>query len=822
MRIYKRLFPAVILLSGTLLLAACDSPEERAEKHFQNAIALIQDNDVDRAIVELRNVFELNSGHIKARQALAELHMQQGNERAAFAQYSILAERDPDDYESRIQLAQLAFNFGSWDEMDRLGTQAMELAPDDPRVKAIALTLAYREAANDGEASDRREMGNQAIKMLEQNPESLLLRSLIMDHSIREQDFARALAEIDWLIGNDRKRARYYQERLRILAMMQDSEGIETQLREMVKIFPEDSGQKATLIRYLVSQNDLDGAEAFLRELVDEAAPDETGAKVDLIRFLAETGDLEKARKETAKAISESNDPLPFQIIGAGFDFTEGKRTEAIAALQNVLETSKASGEGVTSEQTDSVKVLLAEMLLKTGNEVGARTHVEELLAENSTHPKALKMQAAWQIDADETGPAIAALRLVLDQNPDDADAMTLMANAYSRTGEADLAKDFLAQAVQASGNAPSESLRYASVLIDDERYLPAEDVLIPALRLDRTNTRLLSMLGQLYLRMEDYGRATGVIDSLRRIGGEQAIQVANGLEAEQLNLQKGPSEAMAHLEGLANETDATVGTRIALVRARISTGDLNGALALAKELREADPDSKALLVVLAVAHTAARDYDAAASLYKELIDDAPRNAGAWLRLSQVGLLKGDREAAKSAIDGGLTHAPEDPDLLWARASIAESDGDIETAIKIYEILYEQNSSSTVVANNLASLLSTYRTDEASQARAWTIGRRLRGSDFPALQDTYAWLLHQRGDSAEALPILESAAEGLPADPIVQYHLGQVYLAVDRSEEALEQFRKSIEIAGPADSRPQIEEARKLMQSLQNPDPAQE
>lgn len=822
MRISKPLLPAAILLIGTLLLAACDSAEERAEKHFQSAVALIQEGDVDRATVELRNVLGLDSGHIKARQTLAELHIQQGNERAAFAQYSILAERDPEDYESRIQLARMAFNFGSWDELERIGIQAMELVPDDPRVKVIALTLAYRKAANDGETSDRREMGNQAMRMLDENPENLFLRSLVMDHSIREQEFARALDEADWLIGTDPTRNRYYQERLRILAMQQDMEGIKTQLREMVKIFPEDSAQKTTLIRYLVSQNDLDGAEAFLRELVDEAAPEEPGAKVDLIRFLAETGDLKKAREETTKAISESADPSPFQIIEAGFDFTEGNRTVAIATLQDVLETSKASDEGVTSKQTENVKALLAEMLLKTGNEVGARTHVEELLAENPTHPNALKMQAAWQIEADEAGAAIAALRLVLDQKPDDAGAMTLMANAYDRTGQPDLAKDFLAQAVQASGNALSESLRYARLLIEEERYLPAEDVLIPALRLDRTNTRILLMLGQLYLRMEDYGRVTSVVDSLRRIGGEQAIQAANGLEAEKLNLQKGPSEAMAHLESLATQTNATVGTRIALVRARISTGDVEGALALAKKLREANPDSQALLVVLAVAHTAAREYDAAATLYKELIVDRPRRAGVWLRLSQLGLLNGDRDAAKSAIDEGLSHTPEDPDLLWARASIAEADGNIEAAIEIYEILYKQNSGSTVVANNLASLLSNYRPDEASQARAWTIGRRFRGSDIPALQDTYAWLLHQQGNSAEALPILQSATEGLPTDPLVQYHLGQVYLALEKPEQALEMFRKSIDIAGPVDSRPQIEEARQLIQRLQNLDPVQE
>ncbi|MGC9418483.1 MAG: tetratricopeptide repeat protein, partial [Rhodovulum sp.] len=159
--------------------------------------------------------------------------------------------------------------------------------------------------------------------------------------------------------------------------------------------------------------------------------------------------------------------------------------------------------------------------------------------------------------------------------------------------------------------------------------------------------------------------------------------------------------------------------------------------------------------------------------------------------------------------------------LLWAKASFEEQDGDVDGAIEIYETLYAQNSSSVVVANNLASLLATYRDDAASLDRAWTIARRLRDADAPALQDTYGWILHRRGNSAEALPYLEAAAQGLPNDPLVQYHLGQAYIALDQPQDALEQFRKAVEIAGPADTRPQIEDARVLVQSLQDAAPAE-
>lgn len=396
---------------------------------------------------------------------------------------------------------------------------------------------------------------------------------------------------------------------------------------------------------------------------------------------------------------------------------------------------------------------------------------------------------------------------------------MTLMARAYSRAGQPDLAKEFLALAVEASGNAPAETLRYARLLIGEESYLPAEDILLTALRLAPTNTDILIALGQLYLQMEDFGRAQSVADTLRRIGGESAVQAANGIEAERLNRQRGTGEAMAFLEELADDAEATLATRISVVRARLGTGDIAGALALAEELKRDNPDNESLDVVLAVARAVNGDLDAAAATYRDLLASDPARPGIWLELSRLQQRQGDRDAARATIDEGLGHTPEDANLLWAKASFQEQDGDVDGAIEIYETLYAQNSSSVVVANNLASLLATYRDDAASLDRAWTIARRLRDADAPALQDTYGWILHRRGNSAEALPYLEAAAQGLPNDPLVQYHLGQAYLALDRAEEALAQLRKAIEIAGPADRRAQIEEARALVQELQTAPP---
>jgi len=57
--------------------------------------------------------------------------------------------------------------------------------------------------------------------------------------------------------------------------------------------------------------------------------------------------------------------------------------------------------------------------------------------------------------------------------------------------------------------------------------------------------------------------------------------------------------------------------------------------------------------------------------------------------------------------------------------------------------------------------------------------------------------LFRRGAVREALPYLEGASAGLPQDPTVQLHLGEVYAALNRREEALVQLNKALEVAGP-------------------------
>ena len=458
-------------------------------------------------------------------------------------------------------------------------------------------------------------------------------------------------------------------------------------------------------------------------------------------------------------------------------------------------------------------KITLARMLATSGNDVGARQLVEEVLAQDATQVEALKMSAEWLIESDQTDQAISALTLALDQSPEDADAMTLLARAHQRNGNPELAQDLLSLAVEASGNAPAESLRFARLLIEQEQFRPAEDTLVNALRASPDNTALLSLLGEIYLQTEDFPRALQVEATLRRIESRAAVEIADRLRVQILNQRDGRDQAVAFLEQLASQEGATA-AKASLLRARVRDGDRDAALALADELMAENPSNPRLALVKGNTLVALREFDGAEAEFRRLTDENAANTPAWAQLARVLSAQGKVDAARSSVDAGLAANPDAANLLWAKASFLESANDIDGAIGIYEGLYERNPNSLIIANNLASLLATYRDDDQSLERAYEVARRLQGTTTPPFQDTIGWILFRRGDVEDALTYLQPAADALQDDPIVQYHLGRALVAAERPEDALEAFRRAVEVADEADARSQIADARAEIERL--------
>lgn len=765
--------------------AGCKTTEEKIKEHFQSAQTLREDGDYERALVELRNVFKLDGRHKDARLMYAKVEETRGNFKEAFGQYLRLVEQYPENLVGRRALARLALEANNWDEVEKHIKVAAEIAPEDPLVRAIKASLAYRDGLLNDSSETREAAVAEARQLVKSDAGGPIARRLIIDDLLRRQDWNAALREVNAALEQQPDNRRLYTIRLGVMEKLGRSAEIEAQLEDMLDRFPDDRNVERMLLRWYVSRDRIDDAEEFLRDAAGAAKAD-AAARVRLVEFLTRYRGRDAALAELDKTISgveSAEDKALFRAMRASLNFAAGTREDAMAELEEILETA------APSEQTGRIRIALAKMRIATGNSVGARALVEEVLAEDKTSVEALKLKAGWLIDDDKTGDALVELRRALNQSPRDPEVMTLMARAHERAGNRDLMAEMLSNAVDASGNAAEESVRYATYLISEGNLLPAESVLQDALRLQPDHVELLRLLGDVYVRMQDWPRLETVINALERSDTQRSKAIANDLTVRLLASRNRSEELESFLQGLAESDESGLNAESAIIRKRLAEGDAEGALSYVDQLLEEEPDNQALRYLRAGVLALTGEPGKAIGIYRDLLKQAPQTEQLWLTLYRLHTAMGNQKKAEAVLEEGLSALPDAPNLLWAKAGRLERMGKIENAITIYEKLYESNSNSLVVANNLASLISSYNDTTEGLERAYNIARRLRGTDVPAFQDTYGWIAFRLGNHEEALGYLEPAAENLPNEPLVRYHLAEIYAALGRRKDARSEYQ---------------------------------
>lgn len=801
-------FPRLIsvLLSATLFLSACESSEERAQKHFESGMALLEEGDTARAFVEFRNVLKLNPRHKETRLTIARTQNANGDRQLAFRSYLQLIEHYPDNLEGHVELSEIAFLARDLEAAERHGLAAKNIDAENQRAMVVVSAIEYINARRDSDNDVARKQAAVLSERLLQHPSDPIARRIVIEHLIEIGDSDRAMETIEKGLEFEPKDFDMWMAKLRLQAQADDQIGVEETLRVLVANYPENPELRQMLITFYLETGDLDGAEGYLRELAE--LPDaEPGTKMVVVQFLTQNRGAEAARAELNRLIDENDDTLAYNVLLASMDFEEGQTDQAIAAIETLLVDAEPKAD------TQSARVVLARMLQGTGNPVGARARVEEILLDDPNHVEALKMQAVWLTQEDKPGDAIVALRNAMTSAPRDADIMTLLAQAHERAGARELAGERYAVAVEVSGSAPAESLRYANFLTTDERSEAAISVLQEALTRAPQNIDLQSNLALLYIREQDWNRATRIVWSLRAMNTEAANTVANRIETEVLSRQERTEDTIEFLEGLVEGGDTNTATLSALLQNQVRDGRLDAATELLEKRLADDPENPDLRFLRAGIYVLSDKGDKAEAEYRKLLEEFPGNDQVLNTLYGRLVASGRDVEAGALIEQTLAVNPDAQAALFIKASRLERDKDFEGAIEIYERLYGFDSNNLVLANNLASLITTHRTDVEGLERAFAIAGRLRGTDVPPFQDTYGWIEYRRGNHEEALTYLEPAAQGLPDDPFVQYHLAMTYIALERAEDARAALNRMLELETDAEL-PQFVSAREELAKL--------
>lgn len=795
---WLRALPMVAML----FIAACDSPEERVEKHFARGMALLEDDSASKARLEFRNALRINPDHVGSRYQLGVMAEQEGNIRVAASQYGRVAELDPANIDVRLKLALFNMGAGELDTAKTYAEEALELAPENAEALGIYGGILYRLGDFDRAVATAQ----QATAI---DPDTVTAHVVIISDMLRNEQPDEAMAALDGLLERLPEDETLNLLKLAMLANKGDEQGLESHLVRLIELFPDQPQFRVSLAQLYVSTNRPDAAKAQMRALLADR-PDDQERALALVQLIARVDGRDAARAELerligAASVADSGYVRTLTIALAELHVAEGRPDDALALLRSGVEVASRKADG------DRLRVKLAEIELAQGNREVAKTLVDGVLEDDANNSDALAIRAILEIDDYRPEDAILTLRQALSVDPQNARLLLLEARAHERNGNPTLAMERLASAVRASNFDPAIALQYAAALQGRDQTASAETVIEEAARRHPGNRDLLTRLAGLRLAMNDPAGANAVAEQLRALdnGGDTAQRITAATLLREGRIDEGTSI----LEGMLNDPEGGRGVLGELVASYISRNQTDRAVALLDDLIAQNPANLQAQILRAELYLRDGDQRAAEDALRRGVAAAPQSNAGYIILARLKLQQGDMNGAMEAVQGGLEAIPDDAALRLFLAQLLEQNGEFDRAIAVYSDLYENNQDSALLANNYASLLAEFReNDPESVAKAQRIARRLRGSTVPHFQDTYGWIAFLSGNTAEAVEVLSEAATALPNNALVRYHLGRVQAAAGNPDAA----RTELEAALTIDPNfPKAISARETLATLQ-------
>ena len=334
----------------------------------------------------------------------------------------------------------------------------------------------------------------------------------------------------------------------------------------------------------------------------------------------------------------------------------------------------------------------------------------------------------------------------VLSGAPDMIDAYLLRANILSRLGRDEAALQFIADAVARWPKEPRLRLFYARKLVDMKRYAEAREQFGRLLAQQPQMVDAIYALGLLNLQLREPDKARGYFERLIEAG--QRYDEANYYLGQAWEMAKRYDKAIEHYREV-RQGDLYVDARIRIARLQAEQGDITAARQTLQNVNAPTLDGE-LRLYLAEG---------------DILTRAGRYQDAW-----------------DVYTLALQQMPDNPQLLYARALVAERLDRLDEALADLEKMVKANPEDPEALNALGYTLvdRTHRVEEGMKLIRKAYAKR---PDDPAIMDSMGWAWYRLGEPEKALEFLQKAWHRFP-DAEIGAHLGEVLWVLGRQEEA--------------------------------------
>jgi tetratricopeptide (TPR) repeat protein len=204
-------------------------------------------------------------------------------------------------------------------------------------------------------------------------------------------------------------------------------------------------------------------------------------------------------------------------------------------------------------------------------------------------------------------------------------------------------------------------------------------------------------------------------------------------------------------------------------------------------------PDSASVAIFEARFLMEQDDAERALVAYRRALAADPSAFAAVRDLARFYARRQKRALAQSVLDGALAHDPRNPSLFLLAASIESDLGQPNQARDHAERALALSPGHPLALARLAEL-------QAEAFKNLAAARTLAGQAYESapghaqVNAALGWVTHLGGDSLQALPYLERAAQFDPDDPHILYRLGASLLSAGRQADARQKLARVLEL----------------------------
>ncbi len=719
MMIIRNLLFALIIV-GHL---GCDSktPGEKTAKHRERAETYMKNGQYPEAIIEYQNVIQSEPNSSDTHYRLALAYLKHGT----------------------IPSLQAAFS-----ELTR--TVALDKANQDAQLKLGEL---YLLAQDPGKARERAEI---VLASAPQHLDGLILhgRSLI-----NEKQYKDGIAELKKALEQDPKNIQVYIDLARVHFLLNDKPAAEATLRQALSVDPHALPALLALADYYDVVGQSARAETHYQQAM-EADPDNEAVYLHLASHYqrhAKPVDAEATLQKLVARKPQADTPL----IHLGDYFT------ALGQPEKALVSYRRATEVVPSSSNARDKLI--GHYLDTGKIAEAEPLVNALRDKDKHDLMGRFFDARLKLAHAKPDEALTLLQAVLKDSPQFAGAHHFLGIAYLQKQQLPQAKAAIADAVKFNPQLSDARTALAQIHLAEGSVDLALEQAQAAIQINPRNVQAAIVAGTAYLRKGDLTKSRKVFEAIAQAAPKEPIGPYNlGLVAR---AEKNTTKALAYFEEALAKRATAIEPILQIVAIKSVQGKTQEARERVIKQLETVPNSPLLHNLVGQLWLNAKDPAQAEQSFKTAIEIDGSALAPYLNLAQLYYQTGKVDQSIIEYETILAKTPNAPAALMMLGIIHEGRKEYDKAKERYDQILKLNPRFAPAANNLAWLIAEQGGNlDVALSHAQT-AREQRPED-PNIADTLGWIYYKKNASLLAVSLLKEAADKLPNEPLVHYHLG--------------------------------------------------